>query len=178
MIRWLVSLLAVGAMFAQSSNPFDTPDGATQGRALFQIHCSYCHGANGEGGRGADLTSGQYRRGGSDSNLFATVRNGIGSEMPAVRASDDDVWKMIAFVKKIGSAGLSERPSGDAAVGKTVYESKGGCAVCHSIGRDGGSLGPALDGVGRRRSLKYLEESLVNPSADVPISYRAISGSQ
>ena len=76
-------LLATEAMAAQSSaparaNPFDTPEAALQGRALFQTHCSYCHGANGEGGRGADLTTGQYRRGGSDVNLFATVRNGIG----------------------------------------------------------------------------------------------------
>src|SRR6266568_7451985 len=78
------------------TNPFGASEGASQGRALFQIHCSYCHGANGEGGRGADLTTGQYRRGGSDAELFATVRNGIGSDMPAVRATDGEVWKMIA----------------------------------------------------------------------------------
>ena len=33
------------------TNPFDTPDGLQQGKALFQLHCSYCHGATGEGGR-------------------------------------------------------------------------------------------------------------------------------
>ena len=38
----------------------------------------------------------------------------------------------------------------------------------------GGSLGPDLSDVGRRRGLKYLEESLVSPQADVPVSYRAI----
>jgi cytochrome c2 len=64
--------------------------------------------------------------------------------MPAVRASDDDVWKMVAFVKKIGSAGLEDKARGDAAAGKAVYESKGKCAVCHTIGREGGSLGPVL----------------------------------
>src|SRR5437899_331724 len=70
---------------ATPANPFDTPEGVAQGGALFQTHCSYCHGARGEGGRGVDLTSGQYRRGGSDANLFSTVRNGIpGTEMPAV----------------------------------------------------------------------------------------------
>src|SRR5258708_9872933 len=78
-------------------NPFDTPQGTEQGRALFQLHCSYCHGAKGEGGRGADLTTGQYRLGGSDANLFNSIRNGIpGTEMPAVRVSDDEVWKMAA----------------------------------------------------------------------------------
>src|SRR5215813_6329603 len=108
-MTWCVmTLLVTEVMAAQSSapsltNPFSTPEGLVQGRALFQTHCSYCHGANGEGGKGADLTSGQYRRGGSDANLYSTVRNGIGSEMPAVRASDDEVWKMVAFVKNIGS---------------------------------------------------------------------------
>jgi quinoprotein glucose dehydrogenase len=45
---------------------------------------------------------------------------------------------------------------------------------CHSIGRDGGSLGPDLSDVGRRRDLAYLLESLVSPEADVPVRYRAI----
>ena len=35
-------------------------------------------------------------------------------------------------------------------------------------------MGPDLTDVGRRRGLKYLEESLVNPDADVAIRYRAI----
>jgi putative heme-binding domain-containing protein len=155
-------------------NPFETPSGEEQGRLLFQTHCAYCHGAHGEGGRGADLTAGQYRRGGSDAELFATVRNGIPGSMPAVSATDDEVWMMVAFAKKLGSPGLSETATGDAAVGKAVYENKGKCAACHSIGREGGTLGPDLSDVGRRRNLRYLEESLVTPEADVPIRYRAI----
>jgi putative heme-binding domain-containing protein len=155
-------------------NPFDTPQGAEQGRSLFQTHCVYCHGAHGEGGRGADLTLGQYRRGGSDAELFVTVRNGIPGSMPAVSATDEEVWMMVAFVKKLGSPGLYETAKGDTAAGRTIYEGKGRCAMCHSIGREGGSLGPDLSDVGRRRTLRYLEESLVTPEADVPIRYRAI----
>ena len=165
---------AQDARIAASANRFDTPDGVAEGRALFQLHCSYCHGAGGEGGRGADLTTGQYRRGGSDANIYSTVRNGIGSEMPAVRATDDEVWKMVAFVKRIGSSGLAERPAGDALAGKALYNGKGGCATCHTIGREGGSLGPDLTDVGRRRSLKYLEESIITPDADIAIQYRGI----
>lgn len=151
------------------------PDAAEEGRALFQIHCTYCHGANGEGGRGADLTTGQYRRGGSEAELFITIRNGIpGTEMPAVRATDEEVRKMVAFVKKIGSLHSSEKAPGDAVAGKMIYAGKGKCAACHSIGPDGGSLGPDLSDVGRRRDLKNLEESLVSPDADVPIRYRTI----
>jgi putative heme-binding domain-containing protein len=156
-------------------NRFDTPEGALQGGALFQVHCSYCHGARGEGGRGADLTAGRYRRGGSDANLFDTIRNGIpGTEMPAVRASDDELWKMVAFVKKLAAAEPRETAPGDAAAGKGIFLGKGGCTACHSIGAEGGILGPELTDVGRRRNLEYLTESLLKPEADVPLRYRAV----
>src|SRR4051794_13457185 len=157
------------------TNPFNTPAGLQEGKALFQLHCSYCHGATGEGGRGADLTTGQYRRGGSDANLYASIREGIpGTEMPAVRASDEDVWKMAAFVKFLGSSPVREKSSGDPVSGQAVYEGKAGCAACHAVGPNGGNLGPDLSDVGRRRNLKYLEESIVSPDADVPMRYRTL----
>jgi putative heme-binding domain-containing protein len=94
--------------------------------------------------------------------------------MPAVRATNDEVWKMVAFVKKIGSFPDAEKATGDPLAGKSVYDTKGGCAACHAIGRDGGNLGPDLSDVGRRRDPKYLEESLIAPDADVPIRYRTL----
>ncbi|MES1261640.1 MAG: c-type cytochrome, partial [Acidobacteriota bacterium] len=156
-------------------NSFDTAEGREQGRALFQTHCAYCHGAQGEGGRGADLTAGVYRHGGSDGELYATIRNGIpGTEMPTVRATDDEVWKMVGFVRALGSSGLAESAPGDVAAGKALYSGKGGCAACHAIAGEGGSLGPDLMGIGRRRGPGYLRESLVTPEADVSPLYRAI----
>ena len=94
--------------------------------------------------------------------------------MPSVRATDEEVWKIVAFVKKLGSLTPGERASGDAAAGKRVFAGKGACLTCHSIGSEGGNLGPDLSDVGRRRDLKYLEESLTRPEADVPARYRAI----
>jgi putative heme-binding domain-containing protein len=173
-IALVAALCAAPLVAFGQSNPFGTPEDAAQGAALFQTHCSYCHGARGEGGRGADLTTGQYRHGGSDASLFKNVRNGIpGTEMPVVRATDDEVWKMVAFVKRLG-AGSGEKAAGDAVAGKAVFEGKGRCTSCHSIGREGGTLGPDLGDVGRRRDLNYLEESLVSPDADVPLRYRAV----
>ena len=156
-------------------NPFDTPQDVELGNRLFQTHCSYCHGAGGEGGRGADLTTGQYRFGGSDAELFNTIRNGIeGSEMGPVRATDDAVWRMAAFVKRLGTVEVQEKVPGDPAAGKVVYETKGGCPACHVINNQGGNLGPELTNIGRRRGLKFLEESLLNPEADLPVNYRGI----
>jgi putative heme-binding domain-containing protein len=156
-------------------NPFGTPEGIEEGRALFQTRCSYCHGAHGEGGRGADLTTGQFRHGGSDQELFSTIRNGIpGTEMPAVGATDDDAWKLVAFVKSLGSGGSIEQAPGDPVAGKLLFENKGNCTKCHSVDHKGGSLGPDLTDVGQRRNLKALEQSLLNPEAAVPLNYRAV----
>src|SRR5260370_28324666 len=74
----------------EPSNPYDTPEGVEQGAALFQTHCSYCHGARGEGGRGADLTTGQYRHGGLGANLDTTHRKGIHGTQNAPRAPPGD----------------------------------------------------------------------------------------
>lgn len=156
------------------TNPFTSEADLAQGGGLFQTHCSYCHGARGEGGRGADLTAGVYRNGGSDPDLYKTVRNGIpGTEMPPVRATDDEVWKIVGFVKRMGSQGMLEKATGDAGAGRLVYQ-KSACTGCHRIGNDGGNLGPDLTDIGRRRGLNFLEESIVKPEADVPINYRGI----
>jgi len=156
------------------TNPFSSEADIRAGEVLFQKHCSYCHGSFGEGGRGADLTAGQYRRGGRDPELYASIRNGIpGSEMAPVRATDNEVWQMVAFVKRLGSQGLLEKASGDAGAGHIVYQ-KRGCATCHTINREGGTLGPDLTNIGRIRGLKFLTESLVTPESDIPIRYRGL----
>ena len=154
------------------NNPFESPQDVQKGDELFQTHCSYCHGAFGEGGRGADLTSGLYRFGGSDAELFRTIRNGIpGSEMGPPRVDeDDDLWRIVAFVKRLGLAPSEEVP-GDPVAGKAVYGAIG-CASCHIINGEGGILGPELTAVGRRRGLRFLKESIVNPEAALPTNYR------
>jgi putative heme-binding domain-containing protein len=140
-----------------------------------QAGCSYCHANDGTGGRGANLTLGEYRYGGSDAELFGTIRNGIaGSDMPPTRGPDQDIWRLVAFVKHLGSQGLDQKAPGDRLAGKMVYDTKGGCAGCHTISQQGGVIGPDLTRVGRRRSLKYLEESIVTPEADLPLTYRTV----
>jgi len=182
-MRWpfrvFCALALIAGVRAQSpqvpeTNPFTSDADVQQGAALFQTHCSYCHGSFGEGGRGADLTAGIYRRGGRDPDLYTSIRYGIpGSEMGPVRVTDDEVWKLVAYVKGLGSQGLLEKAPGDPAAGRQVYE-KSGCASCHQIDNNGGNLGPDLTDIGRRRGLKFLSESLVKPEADIPISFRAV----
>jgi putative heme-binding domain-containing protein len=156
------------------TNPFSSEADIQQGAALFQTHCAVCHGANGEGGRGIDLTAGLYRRGGKDADLYTSIRFGIsGTDMAPVRVTDEEVWKLVGFVKQLGSQGLKEKAPGDPVAGRMVYQAAG-CALCHTIGKEGGTLGPELTDVGRRRGLKFLAESLAKPEADVPVNYRAV----
>jgi putative heme-binding domain-containing protein len=157
-------------------NPFDAPQDAEIGRKSFvtDAGCAYCHSNDGTGGRGANLTLGEYRFGGSDAQLFETIRNGIpGSDMPPTRGKDDDIWRLVAFVKRLGSQGLEEKAPGDRAAGEAIYR-KGGCAGCHTVIQEGGIIGPDLTRVGRRRSLKFLKEAVVNPAANLSLNYRAI----
>jgi putative heme-binding domain-containing protein len=46
-----------------------------------------------------------------------------------------------------------------------------GCSQCHRFGGEGGSVGPDLNGVGRRLSLRDLLESLVLPSKVIAEGY-------
>ncbi len=42
------------------------------------------------------------------------------------------------------------------------------CIACHSLGGQGGAVGPALDGVGARRDAAYLQQWLTNPPGVKP----------
>ncbi len=157
-------------------NPYDTPADAALGRQYFLGHCAQCHGPEGEGGRGVNLTTGRYRHGSSDRELFRTIRRGVrGTEMPGSGLSQPEIWKILAFVRRIGAQGAEEKAPGDPGAGRAVYDGKGACAQCHWIDGRGGVLGPDLSEVGLRRSLKFLRESLTNPDAHVSEDYRTVS---
>ena len=51
--------------------------------------------------------------------------------------------------------------------GKAIYEGKGGCANCHRVGTEGSRTGPSLSDIGSQRRAVELEQSLVNPDAEV-----------
>ena len=66
-----------------------------------------------------------------------------------------------------GSGSSPAKVSGNAAAGKAIFDGKGGCAACHSIGNRGASLGPDLGDVGITRSAKSLRLALVDPNAEI-----------
>ena len=55
----------------------------------------------------------------------------------------------------------------DAVAGKAIFDGKGGCGACHSIGDRGASLGPDLGDISLKRSAKSLRLSLIDPDSEI-----------
>jgi putative heme-binding domain-containing protein len=113
----------------------------------------------------------------SDEDLKKVILEGVpGSSMPAFGGFDqDDLNSVVLFIHQLSSGGAQgEKLTGDPVKGRAVYE-RTGCAGCHQIAGQGSTFGPDLTRVGGARSLQYLRESIVNPSADVPDSYQGVT---
>ena len=146
------------------------------GAKHFAVHCAFCHGGRGEGGKGPTLALPTLPRATDDAALVRIITTGLpGTEMPASRLSTGEIAQVAAFVRSLGE--LPPEPvRGDPARGAQLYATKGACATCHTIHGRGGAFGPDLTTIGRRRSAGHLRRALLEPSADVPqsaIPYRA-----
>jgi putative heme-binding domain-containing protein len=91
-----------------------------------------------------------------------------------VNLGDVGVWKLVAYSRSISRAERAT-PKGNAGAGEKLFWGKGGCGKCHVVGTRGGHLGPELTRVGRTRSLAYLRESVVKPSADLTPGYFTVT---
>ena len=173
-------LLACGVCGAQqeAKNPYGSdPDAIEAGRGAFRIYCSPCHGIGGVGGRGPDLTLGDYSVGDTDEALLEAISEGIsGTEMPGYegRMSPDSLWRMVSYVRSLARP-TSEPLTGDARSGKQIYWGKGGCAACHRINNKGGRLGPDLSRVGRSRSAAYLRAAILEPGETISPEYQRVT---
>lgn len=163
----MLFLLAGAILFAAS-------DEVEKGRALYRSNCAFCHGLTGLGGRGPNLVAGEPK---AAEDIKRIVSNGVpGSTMPAFGSLDPDELDAVAgFVKHLSSSGVpAETASGDPIKGQAVY-GKLGCPGCHQIGEQGSVYGPDLSRIGGARSLHYLEESIVKPSADIADGYSGVT---
>lgn len=167
----ILSGLCVAALAAQDPeirNPKTSPDDVAAGSRIYRSHCAECHSLTGEGGRGPDLTRGDFRHGSSDAALLRNIMRGIpGTEMPGIYMQDHQVWQVVAFVRSLSARPALPQTRGDPAAGEKLFRGKGGCAICHMINGSGGRQGPDLSDVGGRRSLDHLRTSLTDPNREV-----------
>ena len=96
--RWIAGLsLLVGVLAACSAPP---PENAS-GQELYSDLCSSCHGAGLEGDIGPSLGVGSPSADLPDDYLVTSIRRGIGTMPSFDHLSEDQVSRLIAFLRDI-----------------------------------------------------------------------------
>ena len=86
------------------------PETVKAGRNTYLRLCQYCHGADGRAQANPDFESpslrdpDQWRYGGTDGELFVSIRDGAGHEMPPFgkQLEDEKIWQIVQFIRSIG----------------------------------------------------------------------------
>lgn len=100
----------------------------------------------------------------SDAELTAALNAIVGARntVPAF----DPVW--------VNALAAEVKASGDAVKGKTVFTTTlANCKICHRIAKEGGTIGPELDQVGRGVPIELLIEAVVWPNRQIKEGYVA-----
>jgi putative heme-binding domain-containing protein len=165
---------------AQAEPPATNPlagdaDAIQSGMGMFRSRCADCHGMDARGVRGPDLTQ-VWASGRTDAGLFRTLRRGVpGTEMPSVgpRTSDDEVWKMLAYLKTIATPTATDAVAGNAQAGERIFRAQ--CASCHRVNGVGGRLGPDLSRVGVARARGAIVKRVRGASEDFLDGYEPVT---
>lgn len=103
-----VPTLAVSQVQTSVFNPYARNQGAIEeGRFLYvRMNCAYCHGFDGTGGMGPDLTDNQWRYGASDVDIFNSIYRGRAQGMPAwgTILPEGEIWQLVTYVRSLGGA--------------------------------------------------------------------------
>lgn len=101
-------------------------------------------------------------------------------QMTNYHFTDAEIEDLVAFFEWVGKVdlnGFPARPSLGAVAQQALAPPTGPgkpqvfaqiCVTCHALGGTGGTVGPALDGVGDRFDTAYLEKWLKDPAAVKP----------
>ena len=108
--------LSLGAAGLElQKNPVPTSaDSIKAGRAIYAKNCAGCHGLQGKGDGAsapkgstpANLVAGKFKHGGSDSDIFKSIEEGIGPKPMTMKPwgeklSDEDIWNTINFLRDL-----------------------------------------------------------------------------
>ena len=176
-LRCLLLFPLLAALHAQDhgngkTNPYTSPEDLVSGMRLFRAACAACHGLEGGGGsNGPSLTTGTFKRGGTDEALHQTIAKGVpGTPMSAFPLKDREVWQLVAHIKDLNLRKGAVESRGDRTHGQQIFADRG-CTRCHTAGGAGGFVGPDLSDIGGRRSVAQLERAVVDPGAEVAPEY-------
>lgn len=142
------------------------------GARLFQASCATCHGAKGDTVRGVSLLKGQFKRTSSDEQLVSIIIEGIaGTSMPPNNYTAPEAGMIVAYMRSAAAGENVVAKTGDVGRGTALFNGKGQCATCHT---PDSRLAPSLDDVGVLRRPLELEQSILNPGAELPEDYRFV----
>jgi nitric oxide reductase subunit C len=160
------------------------------GKRAFERHnCNDCHTILGFGGYYAPDLTRAYLRLGEDG-----VRRRLESpevvfkdsyrKMPQQHLSRDEIEDLIGFLAWVGGIDnhdwppqdsphrwkhSTERLLGSAAMSPAAaLVAQENCLACHSLGGEGGSVGPRLEWIGGRRDASYVARYLASPTGVAP----------
>jgi cytochrome c oxidase cbb3-type subunit 3 len=150
-------------------NPATEGAAADRGGVLFRSSCGFCHGVEGRGAQGPDLTQSlMVHADGDGKALGAFLKTGKPDTgmPPFPNLTADELAGLSAFLR---SKGLEPRvrldPAsivvGDPAAGQRFFNGAGQCSSCHSATGD-------LKGIGSRYSPLVIQGRTVNPRAVGP----------
>jgi len=168
----LASFAGARAASAQHATAYDVEDGAR----TFASTCAACHGPDGNLIPGIDLGHGQFRRALTDRELENIIENGIPSTaMPASPLlGEEQVQRLVAYLRSNAVQKPPAGKGGDPARGKALFEGKGECTDCHRIGTLGSRTGPDLTRIGLQRRALEIEQSLLDPKAEIQPNNRLV----
>jgi len=145
-----------------------------------KYNCNDCHTILGIGGYYApDVTKVMSYRDADWATRFIKDPQAVWPaerKMPNLHLKDQEIADVIAFltwVNGIDTNNWPPKPMVAAATGvkpgEDLYKAQG-CSACHRIGGVGGTIGPDLSGVGRRRGKAWILQQLTDPKSHDPNS--------
>lgn len=172
----------------KQTNQAEMNESVIRGKHLFdKNNCMGCHTILGEGAYYApELTKVWDRRG--ESFIKAMLKDPQAMypndrKMTNYHFSDQEIEDLTAFLKWIGTVDLNGYPAkpdlAPAPVAAAAIPGHGlerpaifgqMCTACHTLQGAGGTVGPALDGVGSRFDQEYLKKWISDPVAVKPDS--------
>jgi putative heme-binding domain-containing protein len=174
-------LLCVALFVGRVASITDAQDGPLTGQQnagaiasgtmLFRARCAECHGADGKGVAGHDLTR-LWTLGATDERVFQTIRNGVPNTiMPSSTAPDGELRALIAYLRSLSGPAVAEPLRGNGENGERVFGTN--CSSCHAINGRGGRLGPDLSRLAQSRA--QLAEAIRSPSSSIPAGYQSVT---
>lgn len=171
----------------KQTNAAEMNASVVRGKHLFdKSNCMGCHTILGEGAYYApELTKVYDRRG--PAFIKAMLKDPQAMypgqrKMTNYKFSDPEMEDLTAFLQWVGTMDLNgfppkpdilsnatvARPNADGAANSQPKVFSQMCIPCHSLGGQGGSIGPALDGVGSRLEMSYIANWLADPTLVKP----------